>query len=107
MANPPKQKGTRFETEVVRAWEERFPGARVERMKAGNYYDVLVLQSIGLRYMNALVTRPDRGQRLYTLNENDLMDLVEHARLPELHIEAKRRGGSLWHHKIYEEKFGR
>ncbi|RPJ20462.1 MAG: hypothetical protein EHM35_19440 [Planctomycetaceae bacterium] len=100
MANPPKQKGTKFETEVVNLGKAY--GLNIERTAASTRYDVRVNGSTG-RIINALVTRPDYGQALASIPLRDFFHLLsEHG--DAAFIECKRLK-KVALHRIYEEKF--
>jgi Holliday junction resolvase len=101
MSNPPKAKGTRGETEFVRALQAH--GFEAERVKAGEYYDVRVKGH--LPSIKALATRPDKGSWLVTMR---LSEFVHYLRLLEgkaAEIEVKR-WGKFAHHTVFEKKFG-
>ena len=106
MANPPKRKGTGYETEVARAFEAA--GFEVHRTEPGLNFDIRVLGRgpQRVRSMPMLATRPDRGETLVSLRLPDLLTLLGPAGYGA-HVECKRRGGSLWHHSIFAQKFGR
>lgn len=116
MANPPKKKGTGFEAELEKALVEFIvsTGAAdqllaedaVHRQPAGAPYDILVYGADG-HVVEALATRPDRGQTLVTLRLQDFLEMWYAGMYPpDLHIEAKRYSRfSL--HSIFEKKFGR
>jgi hypothetical protein len=103
MANPPRQKGTKFETEVCRA----FGYSTLKRTAASTKWD---LEEVGPSPIEILATRPDRGRTLVSLRLEDfaaLYDaycLLQSAR-PGLRIECKRYA-RFEHHRIFTEKFG-
>lgn len=103
MANPPKRKGTAFETEIVRAAREH--GLRAERTAPTSPYDVVInMDSDGLaEVVNALATRPDRGQTLVTIPLSVFFDLLDVTGV-EAHVECKRYARFALH-AIYESKF--
>jgi len=103
MANPSKKKGTAEETAVVRAWQDAVGAQFVRRTSPGTNYDVLVDGNSVCEPIEALVTRPDRGQRLYTLREADFISLVAGSPRP-VHIEVKRYARFALH-TIFEKKF--
>ena len=102
MANPPRKKGTGFETDVVN--KANAAGLEATRTPAGTVYDIDIKGSTG-RTIEALVTRPDRGRPLATIRLEDLFHLLrEHG--DKAHLECKRYARfSL--HSIFEGKFGR
>ena len=101
MANPPKQKGTTFETWLVNSGKDL--AMDISRMPASSKFDIMVRGSTG-RTIEALATRPDYGQTLVTIRWADFLHLlVNHG--DNAHIEAKRYK-KFAHHSIFEEKFG-
>jgi hypothetical protein len=104
MANPPKQKGTAYETEVMREAQAR--GFVARRTAPTLPHDVEVDGFPNAPVVRALFSRPDRGQSLVTITADDFWSLLrEGARGAQ--IECKRRKGGLWHHRIFHEKLGR
>lgn len=101
MANPPKQKGTRYETEVVRAAEGY--GLTAERRPNGSRYDIGIRGGTG-RTIEGLATRPDKGQTLVTIRLQDFLHLLA-SHGDAAHIECKRYK-TFAHHTIFESKFG-
>ena len=100
MANPPKQKGTRFESDLVSRAHDF--GLDAYRMPASSRYDIQVRGNTG-RNLDALITRPDYGQALVTIRLADFFHLLaEHG--DGAHIEAKRYK-AFRHHSIFEDKF--
>lgn len=106
MANPPKKKGTAYETEIARVFDAN--GFRAERRDQGSRFDVTVFPSdVPYQVMDVLATRPDRGKTLVSLDLEDFLDLfVGTLNSIELHVECKRYA-RFAHHAIYESKFGR
>lgn len=101
MANPPKQKGTKFETEVVNAALDK--GLTAQRTSAGRRYDIDILGSTG-RTIEALATRPDYGHTLVTMRLADFLHLLA-GHGDGAKVECKRyRRFSL--HGIFDDKFG-
>ena len=101
MSNPSKQKGTKFETEVVNMGEGDY-GLDIYRMPASARYDIAVRGSTG-RIIETLVTRPDYGQALATMRLRDFFHLLqEHG--DHAHIECKRLA-KVSLHSIFEDKF--
>lgn len=100
MANPPKKKGTGYETEVVSRGKDF--GLDIFRTSPGMPYDVEVRGNTG-RIIEALTARADRGRSLVLIPLDDLFHmLAEHG--DGAHIECKRYARvSL--HTIYERKF--
>lgn len=102
MANPPRQKGTGYETEVVNDGLER--GLDIVRQPASSTFDLMVRGSTG-RFIDALATRPDRGQSLVTIRLDDFFHLLsEHG--DNARIECKRYARFALH-TIFDKKFGR
>ena len=101
MANPPKQKGTGGEREVVRKAEDY--GLEATRTSAGARHDIDIRGSLG-RSLDVLATRPDNGTWLATIRLSDLFHLLsEHG--DSARIEVKRYK-KFAHHSIFEDKFG-
>ena len=101
MSNPPKQKGTSGEREVV----DRGKGFNLDiyRTPPGAPYDAIVRGSTGRR-IKALATRPDYGQWLVSIPIEDFYHLLaEHG--DGALIEVKRYK-KFAHHTLYEGKFG-
>lgn len=113
MTNPPKQKGTSGETELLRLFHNVggwvFEGTVRAPASAG--VDLILPQESGFPStpLEVLATRPDRGRWLVTMNVFDFIDLFTAADLyveRPLHVEVKRyKRFSL--HTIFEGKFGR
>jgi hypothetical protein len=100
MANPPKQKGTGGEREVV--LELRMRGIDAVREPASAAWDITVRGSTG-RTINALATRPDHGRWLVTIPFEDFAHiLAEHG--DNAHIEVKRYARFALH-TIFGKKF--
>jgi hypothetical protein len=105
MSNPPKQKGTAGETELVRMLQAE--GVPAWRNPPSAIFDVSVPGDYdGMRVIEVLATRPDRGQWLVTLTFKDFMFLYDRDVRYPLAVEVKRYA-RFAHHKIYEAKFGR
>ena len=108
MANPPKAKGTKAESELRCLFEDYFSFPVLRRTSPGMAWD---LESIGdghLRPINVLATRPDRGQWLMTISLTDFLSMFDASGFlsaAPLRIESKRYK-SFAHHRIYTEKFG-
>lgn len=108
MANPPKKKGTGYETEVVNAALEA--GFEAERRPAGHPYDVLIhgdpdgASVWPRRVVEGLAMRPDRGGTLVSVRLEDFLFLLAQVGLPA-HLECKRFARSA-HHSIFAKKFG-
>lgn len=108
MANPPKQKGTRGETELQRLLDEY--GIEVTRTSPGASWDLERPAEDGYESLDALAIRPDRGRWLVTVDLDtfaylvDLADDFSRAKLG-LRIEVKRYARSSLH-TTYEKKFG-
>jgi hypothetical protein len=104
MANPSKQKGTAEETAVVTALNEGYGMPAARRTPASSTYDIIVEGDFRDDPIDVLVTRPDRGERLYTLREKDFISLtIDDERV--MHIEVKRYARFALH-TIFEKKFG-
>jgi len=102
MANPPKAKGTGFETELVNRGHDF--GLDIFRTPPGKNYDIEVRGSTG-RTIKALATRPDYGSTLVSIPLADFYHmLAEHG--DGAHIEAKRYKRFALH-TIFSDKFGR
>jgi len=101
VANPPRQKGTRFETFVVNKGREDY-GLDISRMPASSRYDIAVRGSTG-RTIEALVAKENYGQPLATITLSDFFHLLE-AHGDNAHIECKSLK-RIALHGIYEEKF--
>jgi hypothetical protein len=111
MANPPRQKGTTEETAIVNEWNAYFPRRLARRMPAASRYDIHVDGAWpGIRVVDVLSTRADRGERLVTIRFEDFMSLWSDATTtgaePTLHIESKRYARTAIG-TIFEKKFGR
>jgi hypothetical protein len=102
VANPPRKKGTAYETEVVREIEGS--GLQATRTPAGSRYDISVKGGTG-RTIDGLATRTDRGQSLVTIRLQDFIHLLT-SHGDAAHIECKRYK-SFAHHTIFESKFGK
>lgn len=100
MVNPPKQKGTKGETELLRELAGRH--VYVSRTSAGMPYDLL--RAAYTPVIEALATRPDRGEWLVTIDLDTFALLVPVE--STLHIEVKRYK-RFAHHGIFKAKFGR
>ena len=100
MANPSKQKGTKFETDIVNRGKDY--GLDIRRMPASARYDIFVRSGTG-RTIEALVTRPDYGKALATIRLDDLFHLLV-AHGDGAHIEAKRLA-KVAIHSIFDDKF--
>ena len=101
MSNPPRQKGTGGEREIVRAAQGY--GLEVRRTPAASRFDVEIRGGTG-RVIDVLATRPDRGQWLASIRLEDLMHLLA-SHGDAAHIEVKRFK-KFAHHTIFEGKFG-
>ena len=100
MSNPPKQKGTAFEREVLLAAEAS--GLKVRRTPAGWPWDLEVEGSTG-HVIEALVTRPDRGKALATVRLDDLFHVLREHGDPA-NIECKRYARFVIH-TIFNDTF--
>ncbi|MEM2973342.1 MAG: hypothetical protein QXS50_04250 [Candidatus Caldarchaeum sp.] len=115
MANPSKKKGTMGEAEVLKLCYDA--GIEVARTAPGTPYDLESIATPGTEMVDCtpfevLVTRPDRGRWLATLDFNALLSLFRQLEtvfpgkaLP-LRIEVKRYH-RLAIHNIFETKFGK
>lgn len=103
MANPPKKKGTAAETELLRLLRDYRLSAM--RTSPGMEYDIHVTSELEDGSVDALATRPDRGQWLVTIPLREFAELLAY-RGYGARIEVKRyRRFAL--HTIFENKFGR
>lgn len=107
MANPPRQKGTGGETELLRILAGY--GLTFARTAASSPYDLTNARPDVLEVdpLEVLATRPDRGQWLVTMRVSHFADLLSYLRQGswETHIEVKRyKRFSL--HSTFEKKFG-
>ena len=100
MSNPPRKKGTGFESFIVK--EAEGYGLEATRTSAGARYDVDIRGGTG-RSIEGLATRPDRGQPLVTIRLADFFHLLA-SHGDGAHIEAKRYK-AFRHHAIFESKF--
>ena len=108
MSNPPKQKGTGGETELLRLLEQHMPNRRWRKCENGHPWDIEtvdVYDDDGLSgfVVRILATRPDRGQWLLSI------PLITWAacdlRVDPIQVEVKRHA-RFAHHTIFEQKFG-
>jgi len=109
MANPPKQKGTAGETELLLELLGR--GINVRRTAPTLPFDLERVGRFGDNGLNVLATRPDRGRWLLTIDLDTFASLVLLADKAlgfegQLNIEVKRYAKFALH-TIYESKFGR
>ena len=105
MSNPPRKKGTGFETERVNAWLADRRVAR--RMPPGSLYDNHIEPGRpGLDgVVEALTVRADRGEAMTLITHEDFRRLANFAKI-EVHEECKRYSRiSLT--TIYRKKFPR
>lgn len=104
MANPPKKKGTGFETEMERAFEAA--GFEVHKTGEGESFDLRVVGTgpQRVRSLPMLATRPDRGESLVTLRLPDLLTLLGPSGYGA-HVECKRYARFALH-TIFRKKFG-
>lgn len=101
MANPPKQKGTGGEREVLRAALDK--GLEAGRTPASSTFDIFVRGSTG-RTVRVLATRPNQGRWLATIPLEDLLHLLsQHGDNAEIEV---KRYAKFAHHTIYDKKFG-
>jgi len=101
MSNPPRQKGTKFETFVVN--ESKEYGLAAHRMPASSRYDINVRGNTG-RVIQALVAREDYGAPLATIPLRDFLHLLA-SHGDGANIECKRLK-RIALHGIYQSKFG-
>ena len=112
MANPPKKKGTGFETETVNKWLA--DGFDAQRMPQGSPYDNTVEPwwsrawpplSKPVAVIEALTMRADRGEAFTIITHDDFRRLLKEAGI-EVHEECKRFARiSVW--SIFRKKFPR
>mgnify|MGYP001610866215 CR=1 FL=1 len=88
MSNPPRQKGTGGEREVLLAIEREMCTGVASRRPPSSPYDIEVPGTSG-RTIRALATRPDRGEWLVTVTLKDLVHLAWHSS-DRFEIEVKR-----------------
>lgn len=112
MSNPPRQKGTAGESELVHilnpAFERR--GVQFKRTPASSRWDLEKqphLETVLDVPLNFLAIRPDRGEWLFTMDLTTFIklldgykDLKEHP----IHIEVKRYARSFLH-SLWSTKF--
>ena len=105
-----KDKGTRFELKIERLLtaagfkvsERKMPGARSDmRVRPPGR---LAFSEYEQEAVRALITEPGRGSPLVSIALSDFIYMLEAAGLEAL-IECKKRGGPLWHHTVFKEKF--
>lgn len=101
LANPPKNKGTGGEREVLNALLDK--GLEARRTSASSTFDIDVRGGTG-RTLAVLCTRPDNGRWLATLSLDDLCHLLA-SHGDGAHIEVKRYA-KFAHHTIWNKKFG-
>ena len=104
MTNPPKKKGTAGETELKRILEHY--GVMVRRTPPGTAWDLERDAPSDGPYIlpiDALATRPDKGEWLVTLRLQDYAELVRDDPAP-LRIESKRYARFALH-TIFGRKF--
>lgn len=109
VANAPKQKGTGGETELLRLLNA--DGFEFTRTAPTLPYDLCRPGNIPSATVDALATRPDRGEWLVTVRLGDFMGLLRaddmflHPHRRAVHVEVKRYNRfSL--HTIFQGKFG-
>lgn len=104
MANPSKKKGTGGETELLRLFAER--GVTLVRTPPGTLWD---LEMPGESPIQALATRPDRGEWLVTVDLPTFIDMAQALGFVYdvgLRVEVKRYARFALH-SIWDKKFGR
>jgi hypothetical protein len=116
VANPSKQKGTKFETQIVNDLNTTFGsqvvgGVFAKRTPASSRYDIENVRPTNPGYpaTDILVAKADYGPRLVTMQWHDFTMLwgvaMGESYDGPLHIEAKRLA-KIALHSIFEEKFG-
>ena len=104
MPNPPKQKVTAGEREVLLILEKLFPYRKFRRTSPGCAWDIESIGSEGGVIINILASRPDRGDWLFSMAPESFGEEPQYAP-NEIRVEVKRRG-RFAHHTIYDETFG-
>lgn len=108
MANPSKQKGTGGETELVRLFETQ--GFVFVRTPPTTNFDLRHGGGGLVGGLNVLATRPDHGQWLVTLRQEDFADLLRvseawYEMTCPVNVEVKRYKRFALH-GTWESKFG-
>jgi Holliday junction resolvase len=101
-----KQKGTKGEGELVKVFRDA--GFEVRRTSPGVNHDIEATTKGAPKWseaIQALATRPDRGQWLVSIKLTDFVELLAIAQ-GDCDMEVKRHK-RFAHHTIYEQKFGR
>jgi len=106
MANPPRQKGTGGETELLRLLD-------IDGLVRNPSSSLIDLSRPGWNpALEVLATRPDHGQWLFTMNRRDfqhlvgIFDEVKDPFVQHLDIEVKRYSRFAMH-SIFEQKYSR
>lgn len=104
-----KRKGTSGESEIVARWNKYYGREVARRTASSGSYDVHVQDGEPKhRPIRVLASRPDHGRWLYSLDQEDFLELFgsyEFAKHTPVLIESKRyRRFAL--HSIWEAKFG-
>lgn len=105
MANPPRQKGTSGERELLRLLNEK--GFKFVRRSAGARTDLRHEATYKVKNpptFTVLATRPDRGQWLFTI-DLDTFTTVFGPEVENIEIEVKRRK-RFSIHQLYEDELG-
>jgi hypothetical protein len=98
--NPPRAKGTKGETELLRLLNAK--GFSFVRRGAGARTD---LRHVGSKHggtYQILATRPDKGRWLFVLDLDALTELLA-PEMDNIDIEVKRRK-KFAHHTLYEDE---
>lgn len=107
MANPPRQKGTAGETELLRILQPWLP--RIVRNPSSSIADLTspALDTGSFEAFGALATRPDRGRWLIAV-EADVFGWLASNVMDDCPIDIEvKRHAKFAHHSIWESKFGR
>ena len=106
MSNPPRQKGTGGETELLRLLETALPERKWRKCENGHPWDIETVDEPANPtgyIIRILATRPDRGQWLLS------MPLWAYAGgdrfVDPIQVEVKRHA-RFAHHSIFDAKFG-
>lgn len=105
MSNPPRQKGTQGETELLRLLNEK--GFKFVRRPAGARTDLrheATTKWDGAPILTLLATRPDRGNWLFTI-DLETFCAVFAPEVDNIEIEVKRRK-KFAHHSLFEKELG-
>jgi hypothetical protein len=106
MSNPPKQKGTGGETELLRLLEAYMPERTWRKCENGHPWDIETVDdhedNITGHVIRILATRPDRGRWLLSMPLEAWSDGDRF--VDPIQVEVKRHA-RFAHHSIFESKF--